>query len=102
MYPPQSYDLPPINPAAFGGLPQETPQPGAPPLASPSGGQPQQPPQMDMNKYLMDKVSEIRQRMGAGDMGALSNLASAMQPPTQQPPVQGQQMPMPQQPPMRA
>ena len=97
MYPPQSYDLPPINPAAFGGLPQEAPQPGAPPLASPSGGQ--QPPQMDMNKYLMDKVSEIRQRMGAGDMGALSNFTSAMQPPPQQPPMQGQQ---PQQPPMRA
>ena len=88
MYPPQSYDLPPVNPAAFGGLPQETPQPGAPPLASPSGGQP---PPMDMNKYLIDKVAEIRQRMGAGDMGALSNIASAMQPPAQQPPAQEQQ-----------
>jgi hypothetical protein len=100
MYPPP-YDLPPINPAAFGGLPQEAQRSGAPPPTSLGGGQ--QPPQMDMNKYLMDKVSEIRQRMGAGDMGALSNFTSAMQPPPQQPPMQGQQpQPQPQQPPMRA
>ena len=100
MFPPQSYDLPPVNPAAFGGLPQETPQPGAPPLASPSGGQPQQPPQVDMNKFLIDKVAGMRQRTGGEEMGALSSFSSAMRPPTQQPPVQGQ--PMPQQPPMRA
>ena len=81
MFPPQSYDLPPVNPAAFGGLPQETPQPGAPPLASPSGGQPP----IDMNKYLMNKVAEIRQRMGAGDMGAVSAISDAAQVPVQQP-----------------
>tara|TARA_R110002072_G_scaffold213465_1_gene370753 strand:+ start:58 stop:348 length:291 start_codon:yes stop_codon:yes gene_type:complete len=96
MYPPQSYDLPPINPAAFGGLPQEAQRSGAPPLVSPSGGQPQ-PPQMDMNKYLMDKVEGMRQRTGGEEMGALSSFSSAMQPPVQGPPV-----PMPQQPPMRA
>jgi|TARA_B110000977_G_C10983153_1_gene456923 hypothetical protein len=49
---------------------------------------------MDMNKYLLDKVAEIRRRMGAGDMGALGNIAEAMQPPMQGPPQQ--------QPPMRA
>ena len=61
MYPPQ-YNLPPINPAAFGGLPQERPQ-GAPPLPSQGGGQ--QP--IDMNKYLVDKVMEIKRRMAGGD-----------------------------------
>ena len=33
---------------------------------------------MDMNKYLMNKVMEIRQRMGSGDVGALSAIADAM------------------------
>ena len=83
MYPPQ-YNLPPINPEAFGGLPQERPQ-GAPPLPSQGGGQ--QP--IDMNKYLMNKVAEIRQRMGAGDMGALTAISDAAQVPVQQPPMQG-------------
>ena len=81
MYPPQSYNLPPINPAAFGGQPTEQAQGGQPPLASPSGGQPP----IDMNKYLMNKVAEIRQRMGAGDMGALSAISDAAQVPLQQP-----------------
>ena len=83
MYPPQ-YNLPPINPEAFGGLPQERPQ-GAPPLPSQGGGQ--QP--IDMNKYLMNKVAEIRQRMGAGDMGALTAISDAAQVPVQQPSMQG-------------
>ncbi len=92
MYPPQ-YNLPPINPAAFGGLPQERPQ-GAPPLPSQGGGQ--QP--IDMNKYLVDKVMEIKRRMaGGGDVGALGAFTSAM-PQAQQPPMSGQ----PNQPPMRA
>ena len=91
MYPP-SYNLPPINPAAFGELPQERPQ-GAPPPNSQGGGQ--QPP-MDMNKYLMDKVAEIKRRMGGGDMGALSSIASAMP----QAPTNPQPQPQPQ--PMRA
>ena len=90
MYPPR-YNLPPINPAAFGGLPKEQAQGARPPPPSQGGGQ--QPP-MDMNKYFLDKVAEIRRRMGAGDMGALSNIAEAMQPPMQGPPQQ--------QPPMRA
>jgi len=38
-----------------------------------------------MNKYLMNKVAEIRQRMGAGDMGALSAISDAAQVPVQQP-----------------
>ena len=84
MYPPQ-YNLPPINPEAFGGLPQERPQ-GAPPLPSQGGGQ--QP--IDMNKYLMNKVAEIRQRMGAGEMGALTAISDAAQVSApQQPPMQG-------------
>tara|TARA_R110000772_G_scaffold149138_1_gene259804 strand:- start:671 stop:940 length:270 start_codon:yes stop_codon:yes gene_type:complete len=80
MYPPQ-YNLPPINPAAFGGLPQEAPQGG------PQGGPP--PPQggeapMDMDQYLIDKVMEIKSRMGGGEgMGALSAISNAM---TQQAP----------------
>jgi|TARA_R100000951_G_scaffold27883_2_gene23938 hypothetical protein len=55
---------------------------------------------MDMNKYLMNKVAEIRERMGAGDMGALSAIADAMPQPQMnvaaQPP-QPQPQPQPQQ-----
>ena len=84
MYPPR-YNLPPINPAAFGGLPKEQAQ-GARPLP-PSQGGGQQP--IDMNKYLMNKVAEIRQRMGAGEMGALTAISDAAQVPVQQPSMQG-------------
>ena len=92
MYPPQ-YNLPPIDPSAFGGLPKEgAPQSGPP---QPQGGPQGQPP-MDMNKYLIDKVMEIKRRMGGGDPGALGAITEAMmqQPQPQQPPMQ--------QPPMRA
>lgn len=84
MYPPR-YNLPPINPAAFGGLPKEQAQGARPPPSSQGGGQ--QP--IDMNKYLMNKVAEIRQRMGAGNMGALTAISDAAQVPVQQPPMQG-------------
>jgi hypothetical protein len=51
---------------------------------------------MDMNKYLIDKVMEIKRRMGGGEPGALGAITEAMMPqqPQPQPPVQ--------QPPMRA
>ena len=75
MYPPQ-YRLPPINPAAFGGLPQGPARGPSP--APPSVGGPQGQPPLDMNKYLMNKVMEIRQRMGNGDVGALAAIADAM------------------------
>tara|TARA_R110002072_G_scaffold1297_3_gene10590 strand:- start:2425 stop:2703 length:279 start_codon:yes stop_codon:yes gene_type:complete len=92
MYPPQ-YNLPPIDPSAFGGLPKEGAPQGGPP--QPQGGPQGQPP-MDMNKYLIDKVMEIKRRMGGGDPGALGAITEAMmqQPQPQQPPMQ--------QPPMRA
>ena len=49
----QQYNLPPINPAAFGGLPQQGPQ-GGPPMSPPNNvGGPQAQPPMDMNKYLI-------------------------------------------------
>ena len=90
------YSLPPINPKAFGGLPQEgPPQAGG---APPQGGEAP----MDMNKYLIDKVMEIKRRMGSGGgdgAGALGAISDAMmQPPQPQP--QAQQPPQPQ--PMRA
>ena len=95
------YNLPPINPGAFGALPQEgppqegdQPQAGGPP---PPGGEAP----MDMNKYLIDKVMEIKRRMnGEGGMGALGAISNAMiqQP---QPQAQPQQAPPPQ-PPMEA
>ena len=92
MYPPQ-YNLPPIDPSAFGGLPKEGAPQGGPP--QPQGGPQGQPP-MDMNKYLIDKVMEIKRRMGGGEPGALGAITEAMMPqqPQPQPPVQ--------QPPMRA
>jgi hypothetical protein len=43
-----------------------------------------------MNKYLMNKVAEIRKRMGAGEMGALTAISDAAQVSApQQPPMQG-------------
>ena len=92
MYPPQ-YNLPPIDPSAFGGLPKKGAPQGGPP--QPQGGPQGQPP-MDMNKYLIDKFMEIKRRMGGGDPGALGAITEAMmqQPQPQQPPMQ--------QPPMRA
>jgi len=59
---------------------------------------------MDMNKYLIDKVMEIKRRMGGGgNVGALGAISEAMM---QQPQPQGgqgaQPQPQPQQPPMRA
>jgi hypothetical protein len=83
MYPPQ-YNLPPVDPSAFGGLPQE---------GGPQGGPQGQPP-MDMNKYLIDKVMEIKRRMGGGEPGALGAITEAMM--QQQQPQQPQ--PQPQQP----
>jgi hypothetical protein len=98
MYPPQYYNLPPIDPTAFGGLPQG-PQGGPPPPPPQPQGGPQGQPPMDMNKYLIDKVMEIKRRMGGGEPGALGAITEAMMP--QQPQPQPQQPPM-QQPPMRA
>jgi len=100
MYPPQ-YNLPPLRPDLFGALPQAGGPQGPPPppqaggpQGGPQGGQP-----MDMNKYLIDKVMEIKRRMGGGEPGALGAITEAMMP--QQPQPQPQQPPM-QQPPMRA
>ena len=95
--PSQMYNLPPINPGAFGALPQEgPPQEGGQPQAGgppPPGGEAP----MDMNKYLIDKVMEIKRRMtGEGGMGALGAISNAM---TQGQP-QPQQAPTPEQ--MRA
>ncbi len=103
MYPPQ-YRLPPINPAAFGGLPaQQVPRSG-PPMPPPMQGGPQGQPPMDMNKYLLNKVEEIRKRMGAGDLGGLSAIADAMPDPQMNVRAQPapQQPPRPQPQPMRA
>ncbi len=97
MYPPQ-YNLPPLRPDLFGALPSAAQAGGPPPppqaggpQGGPQGGQP-----MDMNKYLIDKVMEIKRRMGGGEPGALGAITEAMMPqqPQPQPPVQ--------QPPMRA
>ena len=100
MYPPQ-YTLPPLRPDLFGALPTAAQAGGPPPppqaggpQGGPQGGQP-----MDMNKYLIDKVMEIKRRMGGGEPGALGAITEAMMP--QQPQPQPQQPPM-QQPPMRA
>ena len=98
MYPPQYYNLPPVDPSAFGGLPKEGAPQGGPP--QPQGGPQGQPP-MDMNKYLIDKVMEIKRRMGGGDPGALGAITEAMMQPPQQPQPQPEP-PQPQPPQMRA
>ena len=58
----------PINPAAFGGTPNQMPQQ--------RGG-------FDANQYLMQKIMEIRRKSSQGDLGALGNVMSAMQQPMQ-------------------
>lgn len=93
MYRPQ-YNLPPLRPDLFGGLPQAGGPQGGPPPPQLQGGQGGPP--MDMNKYLIDKVMEIKRRMGGGEPGALGAITEAMMPQQPQP-----QPPM-QQPPMRA
>jgi len=96
--PSQMYNLPPINPGAFGALPQEgPPQEGGQPQAGgppPPGGEAP----MDMNKYLIDKVIEIKRRMtgeggGVGALSAISNAMTGGQP--QAGPPQPQQAPTP-------
>ena len=39
---------------------------------------------LDMNQYLMQKVQDIKKRMGQDDMGALSNVTAAMPKPRMQ------------------
>ena len=55
----------PINPSAFGGVQQ------APQQMPMEGGE-------EMTNYLMNKVEEIKRRLGQGDMGALSNVTELM------------------------
>lgn len=78
--------LPPVNPAAFGGLPQA-------PQGQMPQGQSAMPQDQGMAQYLANKVAEIRSRMTGepSQMGALSQMMMQQQ----------QQRPMPQQP-MRA
>ena len=80
--------LPPVNPAAFGGLPQA-------PQGQMPQGQPAMPQDQGMAQYLANKVAEIRSRMTGepSQMGALSQMMMQQQ--------QQQPRPMPQQP-MRA
>ena len=90
------YSLPPIDPLAFGGLPKAT-EGGAPQEGGPQGAPP-----MDMNKYLIDKVMEIKRRLGGGEPGALGAISDAMLQQPQAQPQQGEPMPPQQQQPMRA
>tara|TARA_R110000824_G_scaffold60514_1_gene161679 strand:+ start:236 stop:514 length:279 start_codon:yes stop_codon:yes gene_type:complete len=91
------YSLPPIDPKAFGGLPEATE--GGPQGGVPQGGEAP----MDMNKYLIDKVMEIKRRMGGGEPGALGAISDAMLQQPQAQPQQGEPMPpQQQQQPMRA
>ena len=74
----------PINPAAFGPVKQQMPPEGMPQGRPPQGqmppqGMPQQNAEGEkMTNYLMNKVEEIKERLGQGDVGALSNVTEAM------------------------
>ena len=68
----------PINPAAFGPVRQQIRPQGMPQGQSPQGMPPQNPEAEKMTNYLMNKVEEIKQRLGQGDVGALSNVTEAM------------------------
>jgi len=66
----------PVNPSAFGMTREQAmmmQQGGMPPPqnSQPQGG-------LDMNAYLMQKVDDIKKRMGQGDMGALSSVTAAI------------------------
>ena len=97
MYHPPSYNLGPIRPDLFGALPRDLqagpPQAGGPP---PQGGEAP----MDMNKYLIDKVMEIKSRMGGGGPGALGAISDAMMQQQVQP--EGEEIPLQPQQTMRA
>jgi len=56
---------------------------------------------MDMNKYLINKVMEIKRRMGSGSTGALGAISEVMMPQPNQQAQPGPQ-PEPQPQPMRA
>jgi|TARA_R110000764_G_scaffold12033_1_gene35618 hypothetical protein len=70
----------PINPSAFGPVKQQMPPQGM--QSPPPQGQmsPQGMPQggNEMADYLAKKVEEIKNRLGQGDVGALSNVTKAM------------------------
>ena len=68
----------PINPAAFGPVRQQMPPQGMPQGQPQQGMPPQNPEAEKMTNYLMNKVEEIKQRLGQGDVGALSNVTEAM------------------------
>ena len=74
----------PINPAAFGPVKQQMPPEGMPQGQPPQSqmppqGMPQQNAEGEkMTNYLMNKVEEIKERLGQGDVGALSNVTEAM------------------------
>ena len=68
----------PINPCALGPVRQQMPPQGMPQGQSPQGMPPQNPEAEKMTNYLMNKVEEIKQRLGQGDVGALSNVTEAM------------------------
>ena len=71
--------LRPINPAAFGPDKQQMPPQEMPQGQMPPQGMPEQNPEGErMTNYLMNKVEEIKQRLGQGDVGALSNVTEAM------------------------
>ena len=61
----------PINPAAFGGLPQENP--------------PQNEASFDASQYLMQRIMQMKQ----GKLGALGNVMAAMPQPNQMPSQEG-------------
>jgi len=72
----------PVNPTAFSGqgIPPNTDQMPAPmPMGGQNPTQPDPTSNQSMQNYLMNKVAEIRSRMGAGDVGALGRVVSAMQ-----------------------
>jgi hypothetical protein len=85
--------LPPINPAAFGGLPQQPMPQGQQPM--PQGQQPMSS-QEGMMAYVANKAAEIKQRLfnqQPSPVGALTQMVQ--QPMPQQRPTP--QQPMPQQ-----
>tara|TARA_R100001244_G_scaffold4605_1_gene5821 strand:+ start:1423 stop:1647 length:225 start_codon:yes stop_codon:yes gene_type:complete len=61
----------PINPAAFGGLPQDSP--------------PQNEAPFDASQYLMQRIMQMKQ----GKLGALGNVMAAMPQPNQMPSQEG-------------
>lgn len=75
----QQQGLPPVNPEAFSGRQQQAGAPaGMPPQGPQQAGVFDPTSQNSMQEYLINKVMEMKQRLGRGNVGALEGFLGGM------------------------